>query len=145
MKQHHNSGAGLVTALFVLLFFASVALNAILLVGCDTLTGGKTTNIGLHGDKTTGQVQSPISETTYLRDIAAKLGIEEPSEKTSGDIAFDLEQRMNNGLVYRGEVLSDDSFENIKDAILNSSDQAAFQSYHDFIRKVSGKKVLILE
>lgn len=146
MKNKTDNGGGLVSVLFVLLFIASVVLNAILLVGCDTLDGGtrpRSENDGKNNANTSQQTHP--SEADFLREIAARLGIGATSDKTPGDIAFDIKQRLDTRLTYRGTVFSEAGFEKASAAIRIPEDQETLKEYHDFIRKIAGKRIIVFE
>ncbi len=144
MNMNSKSGSGCASAFFVILFLASIALNVAFLTGCVTL------------DKFRGGPDAPnpprppqpthsSSEATYLREIAMSLGLSPSLDKTPGDIAFDIKQTLNNSQKYRGEVLSDSSFEECKTDISTSKGRETFEQYHRFIQKVVDKRVLILD
>ena len=60
----------MVSVLFALLFIASVALNAILLVGCDTLSGGENTTTGTsRGNRPPPSRPAQSSEANHLKEI----------------------------------------------------------------------------
>ena len=129
-----------------ILLCALTTLAATLLVGCDSLFDWGDSKYGRSENKQRqgGQQQTP-SEAVFLLDIAKRLGIDEPYDKTPGDIAFDIERCLNHSTSYCGGTLSSDAFANIREAILNPEEQKMFQAYHDFIRKVEGRRILILE
>ena len=136
----------MMSALFVILFVASIALNAILLVGCETLTGPKgPIQRNPSGTPPSASPKTTSFESSYLRDIARKLGIDEPSGKTPGDIAFDIEQRLGQTVSYHDNILTDEAFSVAKAAILIPSDAEVFEAYHSFIQRVQGKKLIIVE
>ena len=126
--------------LVVLLLIASLALNVMLLTGCLTINGG-----GKGGKKEGGNDSRKPTESTYLRGIAAQLGIDESSDKTPGDIAFDIEQRLSARQVYRGTVLSEETVQKVSSAIWIPADRETFESYHEFIGKVAGKTILVID
>lgn len=88
-------------------------------------------------------VPSP-SEPEYLKEIATILAIPVLVRDTPGDIAFKIKQRLGTAERYRGKVLADDAFEKAKSAIRIPSDAETFADYHVFIKKVAGKRILIL-
>ena len=92
-------------------------------------------------------IQTPAtpSESDYLKEIASVLSIPVSKDDTPGDIAFKIKQCIGHAERYRGEVLSDESFELAKSAIGIPKDAETFKSYHDFIKKVEGKRIMILE
>lgn len=126
--------------LVVLLLIVSLALNVMSLTGCLTFGGG-----GKGGKEEGGNAPQKSTESTYLRGIAAQLGIDESSDKTPGDIAFDIEQRLRARQVYRGTVLSEDGFQKASWAIRIPADRETFESYHEFIGKVAGKTILVID
>lgn len=146
MNVNSKSGSGCVSAFFVILFLASIALNAAFLTGCvtlDDLTGKGPSHHD--GPRPTHTTTSSNTETTYLREIATSLGLSPSSDKTPGDIAFDIKQALDNSQKFRGEVLSDSAFKDCKDAIPTTKDTETFEAYHTFIKKVAGKRILILD
>ena len=141
MTTRSNKGSAKIGVLFFILFCASVALNVILLNGCELLgIGGKV--------RESSPVQTPSvsgSELSYLRELAEVLEIKEGPEKTPGDIAFDIRQCLNNRQKYKEDVLSAASFEMACSAIGMQKDQDIFKAYHAFISKIAGKMIIILE
>ena len=85
-----------------------------------------------------------VSESGYLREIATSLGLSPSSDKTPGDIAFDISQILNNTQRYKGDVLTDQSFNECKAAIPTSKETEIFEAYHNFIKKIEGKGIVIL-
>ena len=83
-------------------------------------------------------------ESEYLKEIASVLSIPVSKEDTPGDIAFKIKQCIGNAERYRGEVLSDESFELAKSAIGIPTDAETFKAYHAFIKKVIGKRIVIV-
>lgn len=141
MTTISNKGSAKIGVVFFILFCASVALNVILLNGCEVLgIGGKS------GTAKPVQTQpASSSESSYLRELAEVFNLNEGSEKTAGDIAFDIRQCLDNRQKYRGDVLSSDSFEKACAAIRISKDQETFRAYHEFIKKIAGKTIVVLE
>ena len=91
------------------------------------------------------QIPPAPSESEYLKEIASVLSIPVLKDDTPGDIAFKIKQCLVNVESYQGNVLSDESFEKAKSAIRIPSDAEIFAEYHKFIKKIKGKRVLILE
>lgn len=89
------------------------------------------------------QTPAPLSESEYLKEIAALLSISVPKDDTPGDIAFKIKQCIENAERYRWNVLSDESFEKAKSAIRIPADAKTFAEYHKFIKRIEGKKLLI--
>ena len=141
MQKRNRKGSAKLGVLFFILLIASIALNVILLNGCEIL--------GIEGRAGQGKlVQTPpasSSESSYLRELAEVLKLNEGPEKTPGDIAFDIRQCLDKRQKYRGDVLSSDSFEKASAAIRISKDQETFKAYHEFISKIAGKTIIILE
>lgn len=146
MNVNSKSGSGCVSAFFVILFLASIALNAAFLTGCVTRDGltGKGPSYP-DGPRPTPPPTSSNAEATYLREIATSLGLSPSSDKTPGDIASAIQQALGNSQKFRGEVLSDSAFRDCKDAIPTIKDTETFEAYHSFIKKVAGKRILILD
>ena len=136
-NMNARAGSGSVSALFAILFIASIALNAAFLTGCisrkDIFGNGST------------PPPPPPTESVYLRQIATSLGLPPSSDKTPGDIAFDISQVLDNTQRYKGDVLTDQSYDECKAAIPTSKDTEIFEAYHAFIKKVAGKRIVILE
>lgn len=93
------------------------------------------------------QTSSPLSssECIYLKEIASLLMIPVSENDTPGDIAWKIQSKLGQSTQYPGEILSDGSFEKAKWAIRIPADAETFEDYHTFIKKVAGKKILILE
>ena len=141
MQTRIRKGSAKLGVLFFILLIASVVLNVILLNGCEFL--------GIGGKEKSGtpvpHAPVPISQSDCLRELAAVLKLDEGPEKTPGDIAFDIRQCLDNRQKYRGNVLSSDSFEKASAAIRISKDQETFKAYHEFISKIAGKTIIVLE
>ena len=90
------------------------------------------------------QPSTTLSESDYLREIASVLSIPVSKDDTPGDIAFKVKQCIGHAQRYRGEVLSDESFELAKSAIGIPADAETFTQYHKFIKNIAGRKVLII-
>ena len=141
MKTRNRKGSTKLSVLFFILLIASIALNVILLNGSEFLGIG-----GRLGDGKS--VQTPpvsSSESSYLREIAGVLKLNEGSEKTPGDIAFDIRQCLDKRQKYKGDVLSADSFEMACSAIGIQKDREIFKAYHAFISKIADKTIIVLE
>ena len=80
-----------------------------------------------------------------MKGIARKLSIQVSDDDTPGDLAFKISRRLDETTRYSGAVFSEDSFKMAKAAILLSSDAETFADYHAFIKKIAGKRILILE
>ena len=146
MKRRVNIANGLAEPPSVIPLVTLLLLAMILFVGCDSLFERRGAQLRRGDRRPYGESpQQFSSEATFLLDIAKRLGIEESPGRKPDEIAFDIEQRLNQSIKYRGGVMSSKSFGNVKDAILNSEDQEKFQAYHDFIHKVDGKRILIIE
>lgn len=144
MDSNSKSGSGSASAFFVILFLASVALNAAFMTGCVSLDDFQGGRKGPRPSES-GPSNPSSSEAVFLRDIATSLGLSPSSDKTPGDIALDIKQTLGDSQKYRGEVLSDPSFEECKAAMPTSKDADTFEQYHRFIRKVEGKRIVILD
>lgn len=144
MKAKNRKGNAKLGVLLFVLLCASIALNVILLKG-DRIVflGGKA-----GGDDTANPPPpSPqsSSESSYLRELAGMLKLDAGSDKTPGDMAFDIRQRLSNPQKYKGDVLSPESFELTSSAILMTKDRETFKAYHEFISKIAGKPIIVLE
>lgn len=143
MSMNAKAGCGSVSVLLSILFIASIALNAAFLTGCissaDIFGNSSSTQLNLR------QRPTPVvSESVYLREIAASLGLSPSSDKTPGDIAFDIGQVLDSVQRYRGGVLTDQSFTECKAAIPTSKDTEIFEAYHTFIKKIAGKRIIVV-
>ena len=86
-----KSGCG-ASAIFVLLFIASVALNGVLLSGC--VTPGKCPLCGSEKDgQTSSKSMAVYDAADDLREIANKLGIETEG-KDSGELASSIKTQL---------------------------------------------------
>ena len=92
-------------------------------------------------------IQTPTtpSESEYLMEIASALSLPVSKDDTPGDIAYKIKERIDHAERYRGEVLSDESFELAKSAIGIRADAETFTQYHKFIREIAGKKYILIE
>ena len=91
------------------------------------------------------QTLTTPSESEYLKEIATMLSIPVSKDDTPGDIAFKIKQCIGHAERYRGEVLSEESFAECCAAIPTIKDTETFKAYHAFIKKVEGKRIMILE
>ena len=96
-------------------------------------------------EDTSSGPQSSSQETVYLKEIASVLSIPVSDKDTPGDIAFKIRQRLENTERYRGDILSDESFTKAKSALRISEDAETFTEYHTFIKKVAGKKMVVID
>ena len=78
-------------------------------------------------------------------EIASALSLPVSKDDTPGDIAYKIKERIDHAERYRGEVLSDESFELAKSAIGIRADAETFTQYHKFIREIAGKKYILIE
>ncbi len=143
MNTNARAGSGIISTFFAVLFIASIALNAAFLTGCISKTD-------IFGNSSSTQpIPQPkpapvVSESVYLREVASSLGLSPSSDKTPGDIASDIGQVLNNAQRYKGGVLTDQAFDEYKAAIPTSKDTETFEAYHKFIKKIEGKKIIIV-
>ena len=138
-----KSGCG-ASAIFVLLFIASVAVNGVLLSGC--VTQGK---CPLCRREKNGQTSSK-SMAVYdaaddLREIANKLGID-----TDGKDARELASSIKTQLYVRAnakgfprELLSSEQFEEVKD-VLPRGRAEIIDAYQKFIKSLEGKRFVVI-
>ena len=141
VSMNSKNGSRSLSVFLAILFIASVALNAAFLTGCISPE-----DIRWNGKGTSQQgTKHSVPEASYLREIAAALGLSPSSDKTPGDIALDIEQVLKNSQAYKGDVFSDETFKECKAAIPTAKDTAIFEAYQAFIKKVAGKRILILE
>ncbi|MGN0833157.1 MAG: hypothetical protein ACI4RD_05855 [Kiritimatiellia bacterium] len=136
-NMNARTGSGIGSAFLTILFIASILLNAAFLAGCISRTD-------IFGPGPTDP-PPPKPESVYLREIAVSLGLSPSSDKTPGDIVFDIRRVLDDSRQYKGDVLDDSSFEECKNAILTSKDTKIFEAYHSFIKKIAGKRIVILE
>ena len=85
------------------------------------------------------------SEAPYLKDLAAWLSVPIPKDATSGDIEFAIKQAISESVRYSDEVLTDEAVMECRDAIPTTKDTKTFEAYHAFIKKIAGKKIIILD
>lgn len=89
--------------------------------------------------------QPPQSEAPFLKDLAAWLSVPIPENATPGDISSAIQQALSKTLQYSGEVFSDTAFDECRAAIPTTKDTKTFETYHEFIKKVEGKKVIVID
>ena len=140
MKTTSQKGSSKLGVLFALLLIISIALNVMFMCGCDIFKVGVGTK-----DAGANSPSAPSVEATYLREIAGTLKISATPDKTPGDIAFDIQQRLSKSVKYAGTVLAPEAFAKACSAVRIAEDQITFKSYHEFISKIAGKKLIILE
>ena len=144
MNMNSKKGSGSVSVFLLILLIVSVSLNAAFLTGCISLEDFR--GMGKGPRQTSQQEQKPsASEAAYLREIATELKLSPSSDKTPGDIAFDIKQALGNAQSYRGEVFTDKDFEECKAAIPTTKDTETFKAYHAFIKKIARKRIVILD
>lgn len=144
MSMNAKAGSGSVSVFLFILFIASIALNAAFLTGCIS----RADIFGNSSSTRSNPRQKPtpvVPESVYLREIATTLGLAPSSDKTPGDIAFDISQVLNNTQRYKGGVLTDQSFIECNAAIPTSKDTEIFEAYHAFIKKIAGKRIVIID
>ena len=73
------------------------------------------------------------------------LSIPVSKDDTPGDIAFKIKQCIVNAERYRGDVFSDESFGKAKSAIRIPADAETFAEYHKFIKKIAGRRIVLLD
>lgn len=144
MNRNSKVGSGYISAFLIIFLITSIALNVAFLTGCISRKNIRSNPSS--PQPISSQPPTPVvSESVYLREIATSLGLSPSSDKTPGDIAFDIGQVLNNTQRYKGGVLTDQSFNECKAAIPTSNDTEIFGAYHEFIKKVAGKRIVILE
>ena len=143
MNTRNQKGDAKLGVLVFILLIASVALNVILINGGGFLgIGGKAKESEAH---TGTPPPPPSSESSYLRDLASTLKIEVSSDKTPGDMAYEIKRRLDNRLAYQGDVLTPKALEGVCSSIVVPKDETIFKSYHEFISKIAGKTIIVLE
>lgn len=100
-------------------------------------------------DATQDSAKSPVaiasqSEAPYLKSLASWLSVKIPRDATPGDIECAIRQRFLE-THYPGEILSDEAFVECCAAIPTTRDTETFKAYHAFIKKIAGKRMVILE
>lgn len=143
MKTRNQKGDTKLGVLVFILLIASVTLNVILINGGGFLgIGGKAKGAVAN----TGTPPPPPSaESSYLCDLASSLNIEASSDKTPGDMVYEIKRRLDNRLSYHGDVLTPQALEGVSSSIVVPKDEATFKAYHEFISKISGKTIIVLE
>ena len=100
------------------------------------------------------RINPPLpSELRYLKELAKELSIPVSDLDTPSDIALAIKtrikeaerQRIKNSERYGGEILSEESFEMVRSSIPIPSVEKVIVDYHNFIKKIAGKKFLIIE
>lgn len=142
MKTRNQKGNTKLSVLVFILLIASVALNVILINGGGFLVGigGKATG----ADANAGTPPSNF-ESSYLRDLASTLKIEASSDKTPGDMVYEIKRRLGNRMSYHGDVFTPKALESVSSSIVVTKDDATFKAYHEFISKIAGKTIIVLE
>lgn len=145
MNMNSKKGSGSFSAFLVILLVASIALNAAFLTGCISLEDFRGKGKEPRPTSQRGPQLPLASEAAYLREIATVLGLSPSSDKTPGDIAFDIEQALKSSRAYKGAVFSDETFKECKAVLPTAKDMETLEAYHTFIKKIAGKRIVILE
>ena len=157
MKTRNDRGNAALSAFFFLIFALSVSLNVILLGGCDNAVGrfvkDSVSSVLPQGegsgdaeDETSTAAIASAANLDYLSQIAERLGIAVLASDTPGDVFFKIRQRIDDSESSGVKaVLSDESFADVKAAILSSADAETFAAYHELAKKTAGKKIIVLE
>ena len=138
-----NSGCG-VTAVFVLLFIVSAALNGVLLSGC--VTPGK---CPLCGDKraesASEQKKCVYDAVDDLREIARKLGVELEGRDAS-ELASAIKTQLYveaSGKGFPRELLTEQQLEETKERLPEKKAEI-ISEYHRFIKSLEGKRFVVV-
>lgn len=83
-------------------------------------------------------------EAPYLKELAEWLSVPIPENATPATMSFAIRQALSGTVRYSGEVLSDEAFEECRAAIPTTKDTAIFEAYHAFIKKIVGKRIIVL-
>ena len=138
-----NSGCG-ATAVFVLLFIVSAALNAVLLSGC--VAPGKCPLCSREKGATVSSPSKGVYDATDdLREIANKLGIE-TERKDASELASSIKTQLYVEPSAKGfprELLGVQELEGIKEVIPEKAG-ATIAEYQRFLKSLEGKRFLVI-
>lgn len=145
-KTDSRNGGSNYSCLLGVLLLVSISLNTAFLTGCVTTDGifGGEKPVAKSGTGTQSEPESG-SECESLKKIAEFLSIPTPSDFQPGDYEREILLKLRNAKPYKGEVLSTNAFEECKAAIPTKKDTETFESYHAFIKKIAGKRLIVIE
>lgn len=138
-----KSGCG-VSAIFVLLFMASAALNVVLLSGC--VMPGKCPLCGRGKDAQRSSKSTAVYDSVDdLREIASKLGIETEG-KDAGDLASSIKTQLyveSSAKGFPRELLTEQQLEGVRDLIPEKIN-TTIAEYQRFIKSLEGKRFIVV-
>lgn len=140
--KNSRSGA---SSVFVLLLVASVALNVVLLSGCETLNRLMGRKSDSHEGGMPMRTQNSYDATADLQEIAGKLGVTVEGGDAS-EIANAIKTKIYVDATTKGiprEVLSDEQFKIVKEQLPQDKSDIVSE-YHKFIKSLEGKKIVII-
>ena len=111
------------------------------------------TPLGRRPSQKPRSIPPPPSELRYLKELAKELSIPVSDLDTPSEIVFAIKtqineaekQRIKNSEQYGGETLSEESFEMVRSSIPIPSVEKVIIDYHNFIKKIAGKKLIVIE
>jgi len=136
-----NRRTNAIKKMAILLFIASIILNACFFAGCKTLHDAVYGNPCEYGE----QVHAPTENGGEKQDlvrIAEKLGIK-TVEMTASGLASDIFDKLDHGAVVP-TALDVDKFEKMTKH-LNPNEEEAMREYQRFITDLQGKSVIVIE
>ena len=145
-KADSRNGGSNYSCLLGILLLVSISLNTAFLTGCvtiDKIFGGEKPDAETGAE--TQREPGSGSECESLKEIAEFLSIPTPSVFQPGDYKREILLKLRNEKPYKGEVLSTNAFEECKAAIPTKKDTETFEAYHKFIKKIAGKRLIVLE
>lgn len=145
-KADSRNGGSNYSCLLGVLLLVSISLNTAFLTGCvttDGIFGGEKPDAETGAE--TQREPGYSSECESLRTIATFLKIPTPTNFQPGDYEREILSKLREAKPYDGEVLTTDAFKECKAAIPTKKDTETFESYHAFIKKNAGKKILVID
>ena len=146
--NYSKSGSG-TTAVFILLFIASAALNIMLLSGCCVPAvckmGGRECQCKDGGQRMPVQVRNSYDATDDLRDIADRLGVGADGNNAS-DIASAIKTKIYvdaSGKGFPRDMLTAQQLKDVKE-VLPEDKGEIISEYQRFIKSLEGKRFLVI-
>ena len=87
----------------------------------------------------------PQSEAPFLKDLANWLSVPIPENATPGDIELAIKEALSETVTCPVTVLSDEAFKECYAVIPTTRDAEIFKEYHDYFKKIEGKRIVILK
>ena len=91
------------------------------------------------------QQERPMPQVTenYIREVASALGLKFDPDRTDADLVTDIKLQIQESVVAPKITLSDDNISKLL-KLLKPEDRVILTEGHEFLKQVTGKKVLLI-